>query len=64
MLNYNNFTDTVEEDFLPAKANQPGKLQLLTKQMLLDTLAKKEFSKVISEDMKLYANDIIFSKKK
>jgi hypothetical protein len=64
MLNYENFTDTVEEDYLPAKANKPGKLQLLTKQMLLDSLANKVFDGVISEDMKLYANDIIFSKKK
>lgn len=61
MLNYDNYIDTVEEDFLPAKANLPGKVKRLDKQVLKDAINAKFLEGVVSEDMKLYAMDIVFA---
>lgn len=60
MLNYDNYLDVVEEDYLPAKAGQPGKIQPFTKQILKDALTNPNFNGIMTEDMKLYANDILF----
>lgn len=38
MINYDNYIDAVEEDYLPGKANLPGKIKCLDKQVLKDAI--------------------------
>lgn len=61
MLNYDNYLNVVEDDYLPGKT--VGKIMQFSKQMLKDTLTKEIYSGIMTEDMKLYANDILFATK-
>lgn len=61
MLNYDNYLDVVEEDYLAGKTD--GKIKPFTKQILKDALTNQNFNNTMTENMKLYANDILFHKK-
>ena len=58
LLNYDNYLDVIEEDYLAGKT--AGKIKPFTKQILKDALTNENFNDIMTEDMKLYANDILF----
>jgi hypothetical protein len=61
-LNYDNYLDVVEDDYLPGKTG--GKIKPFTKQILKDALTLEIYSDIMTDDMKLYANDILFHTQK
>jgi hypothetical protein len=60
LLNYDNFIDSVEEDFLPGKADLPGKINKLDMPRLKEAFTVQHLNGVISEDLQLFAMDISF----